>query len=163
MLEKFFGHDITHAIRRTTVAGMLPVIFQIVTVVERDFFPGPDAASRHNPDAPAVRFRLAVRVATVIQETRRIPRHIAVEVVDFIQRENVFVADSHRRSDSALVIFSPTYSMTRAPAACPSSQIRRCREWPMGRKTNECRVRNGKGVQFRRHDLKPVAGVYDRR
>ena len=91
VLEIFLGQDVTGAIRRAAAAGMLPVIVQIITVVERDFRPGPDAASRHNPDAPAVRFRLAIRVATVIQKTRRVPWHVAVEVVGVIQRENVFV------------------------------------------------------------------------
>ena len=70
---------------------MLPVILQVVAVIEGQFLPGPDATPRHNPDAPAIRFRLAIRIATVIQESRRVPRHIAIEVVSVVQRENVFV------------------------------------------------------------------------
>src|SRR5438477_11745639 len=73
------------------MAWMLLVIVQIITVVERNLFPCPDFTNGHHPNAAFFQQRLAIRLATVIQKSRRIPAYVAVEVLLVIQRENVVV------------------------------------------------------------------------
>jgi hypothetical protein len=51
----------------------------------------------------------------VVEKTRRIPFGIAVQVEFLVEAENEPVLLLQRRDDSALVMRSPVYSMTRAP------------------------------------------------
>src|SRR3954469_4154686 len=63
-----FRHDVAHALGCSAGAGMLPIVFQIVTVVERELF-----ASRYVPDCDdpnavlIIHLRFAIGRATMIQ------------------------------------------------------------------------------------------------
>jgi hypothetical protein len=91
MFEELFGHDVADAIRRPAATRVLFVVLQVVAVIERQFLAGLDAAQRHDPDAPGVKLGLAVRRATVVDEPRRIPSRVAIEIVLLVQREDTFV------------------------------------------------------------------------
>lgn len=92
MVEKFLGHDESHAIRGATVARMVAVIHQVVAIVEAQFLAGRNVAPGDDPDMVAVLFRLTIGRATVIDESCRIPWHVAVQVHLFVERKNVRVA-----------------------------------------------------------------------
>src|SRR6266487_1582199 len=91
MVEEFFGHDVAHAPGYTAVTRVFAVILKIVAVVEGQLLARFDLAQSQNPDAVPVKFRFTIRRATVIDETRRIPGHVAVQVELVIQGEDVLV------------------------------------------------------------------------
>ena len=88
---EIFSHDVTDALRRATQARILPVIFQIVAVVECQFFTGFDVTVRDDPDATVFDYRFAIRFATVIQKPRRIPIYTSVEIERVVQTEDELV------------------------------------------------------------------------
>lgn len=91
VLEKFLGHDETNARFCATTTRVLAIIHEVVTVIKRQLLPCPDIAYRHQPNASIHKPRLAIRLATVIQESRRVPIDIAIQIVLVINRKNVFV------------------------------------------------------------------------
>jgi hypothetical protein len=80
MAKMFLRHHEAEALWRAATAGMLFVVLQVVAIVEREFFAGPKVAQRVNPDALVFHSRFAVRRATVIDESGRVPIDRAVEV-----------------------------------------------------------------------------------
>ncbi len=81
MLEEFLGHDVADAPRRAAVARVILVILQIVAVVKGDLLASLDVATRDHPDAVVVLLRVAIGRATMVDQTRRVPCHIAIEVL----------------------------------------------------------------------------------
>ena len=92
VLEEFLRHHVADAGFGAAMTGMLPVIFQVVTVIEQEFLPCPDIARGDDPDMAINELRLAIRLATVIQKARGVPIDAAVQVVRFINGKNIVVA-----------------------------------------------------------------------
>src|SRR3954468_18533183 len=73
------------------MTGIVAIILEIITVVEGQFFARKDVANRDDPDVFALEERLAIRFATVIYETGRVPLHITIEIKPIADGENIFV------------------------------------------------------------------------
>ena len=80
MVEEFLGNDVSHTMGRPAVAGIIPVAFEIKAVVEGEFLTLRDIPIGHNPQAAFLEGGVAIRRATVIQETGRVPSHIPIEI-----------------------------------------------------------------------------------
>src|SRR5438067_2220483 len=92
MLKKLFGHDITNALSGSTPARIIPVIFQIVGVIEGNLFSGANVAVGHDPDLILFPLDGAVWLATVVDVTRQIAFRFSVEVIDVVEFEDVMIA-----------------------------------------------------------------------
>jgi len=91
MLEEFLRHHVAHTRCSAAMAGMFTIILQIITVIEGKLLPCPDFANRHQPNSSLDKLRLAIRHATVIQKSRRVPTHVPIQVVRVIDCKNIFV------------------------------------------------------------------------
>src|SRR5206468_12646963 len=68
------------------------MVFPIVSIVESEFFSGRNLAPGDNPDLPFDMLGVAVRSATVIEETGRVPAYAAIDVPVVVQFKNERVA-----------------------------------------------------------------------
>lgn len=80
MLEELFRHDKTGATWRAAVAGVIPVIFQVETVIKRELLTGQDVAPGNDPNMALFEPGFAIRRTAVIKEARRVPLDIPVEI-----------------------------------------------------------------------------------
>jgi len=76
------------------MAGVLAMVFPIVTIIEGQFFSGSNLAPGHNPYLPLDILGVAVRSATVIEEAGRVPAHAAVDVPFVVQFKDETTAAS---------------------------------------------------------------------
>src|ERR1051325_6577189 len=72
--------NVAHAPRRTTVAWILSKCFQVVSVVKGDLLSGRKGTAGENPYPELDQLRVTIRIATMIEQARRIRIHIAVQV-----------------------------------------------------------------------------------
>jgi hypothetical protein len=80
MVEELLGYDVANTIGGPAVAGIVPIAFEIKAVVEGDFLTLRDIPIGHNPQAAFLQGGVAIRHATVIQETGRVPSDITIEI-----------------------------------------------------------------------------------
>jgi len=92
VLKKIVGYDIPRATCRSASARKIPVVLQIKPVVKRNLLASLNIPAGEDPNSAALQQRLAIRLATVVNEPRQIPVHISVEVLLFTQHENVFIS-----------------------------------------------------------------------
>jgi hypothetical protein len=92
MIEKLFGQDVADTVLSATLAGVIFVFAQIETVVKGDFFTRGDQTGGDDPDSPIVVDGIAIRGATVIDESSRIGFDIAIEIFGGADFEDKMVA-----------------------------------------------------------------------
>jgi hypothetical protein len=105
--EMLLGDNVTDAIGRAAVAGVIFVFFKIVAVIERDFLPFFYRAPGKDPDAMAAVFRLAIGIATVVDQPGGIPGDIAIQIPFFIQIKNKGIIFSTTAAGIGFVDFFP--------------------------------------------------------
>jgi hypothetical protein len=91
MSEELLGDDVANTIGCSTVAGIIPITFEIKTVVEGDFLALRDIPIGHDPQSAFLQDGIAIWRATVIQETGRIPGYIPIEVEFRSERKDIDV------------------------------------------------------------------------
>ena len=91
VVEEFLRHHIAHAVGCAAGAGIFAVIDQIVTIIKREFLTWLDVAIGDDPKPAILSLSVAISRATVVDVPRRIPFHAAVQVLPFIERENVWI------------------------------------------------------------------------
>src|SRR5688572_28908826 len=84
-----FGDDIACTLSRATAAGMIPSLGVIEAVVVSQFLPRHEVAQGHDPDSAPNILHLAIRRARMVDVSRRIPRHVAVDVVPLGHLKNI--------------------------------------------------------------------------
>jgi hypothetical protein len=122
MLEELLGHDVADAVRRAAAARIVTVVHQIVTVVEGDLFACPDIARCEDPDAAVLQKGIAIGRATVVEQTRRVPCHIPVQVLLVIQAEDILVV--LLASAQRLALADPLANVFDDARAFANSQLR---------------------------------------
>jgi hypothetical protein len=78
--KKLLRHNEFKALRRAAMARMLPVVLQIVAVIERQFLARANVAPGLDPDPAALPHRFAIGRATMIDMARRVPLKITVQI-----------------------------------------------------------------------------------
>ena len=73
------------------MTGVIPVAFEIKTVVEGDFLALRDIPIGYNPQAAFLQLGIAIWRAAVIQETSRIPSDIPIKVEFRSERKDINV------------------------------------------------------------------------
>src|SRR3974390_2161501 len=61
VFKKLFRPDVSHALFCAAAAGIVPIIRQIVTVIERKLLPGLNIAGRENPNPSCFQDGIAIR------------------------------------------------------------------------------------------------------
>ena len=89
--KKLLRHHVAHASFRAAQARVVFVLIETVAVVVSDFLARLDATERHNPNLVAENFHKSIRCATVVQVTRRVPVHLAINVGFIVEGEDVTV------------------------------------------------------------------------
>ena len=86
---KLPANNVSGALLRPAAAGMILPRGQIESIVERQFRSGGNSASCNNPYFAANYLRFAIRRTRMIDESRHVPLHAAVEVISLVQREEI--------------------------------------------------------------------------
>jgi len=99
---------------------MFLVILQVVTVIKRNFLAGLDVPQRPDPDAALFAKGLAIRRATVIEKTRRIPFDISVQIEFLVEAENkpvlrLAAMQRFRLGDALSNVFDDTRPFAQKP------------------------------------------------
>jgi len=92
LIKQLLGNNKPHAIGRVAMTGILPVVHKVITVIEGDLFAGTNEPPGNNPNLPLLELSVAIRGTTMVQQARRIPRHIPIEICAFVEGENKFIA-----------------------------------------------------------------------
>jgi hypothetical protein len=71
---------------------MVAIIVEIVTIIKRHFFAGKDVPQGHDPDPVIFKLGFGVRRTTVIDETREVGLHAAIDVEFVVDVEDKIVA-----------------------------------------------------------------------
>ena len=90
-LEELLGHNISHALLRAAEARIFPVIHKVVSVVEGDLFARFDVAPGDDPNVAAFPLHFAIRRATMIDKTSRIPIHVTIQILPIIERKDILI------------------------------------------------------------------------
>ena len=91
MGEKLLPDDISDAFGCAARARIISIILQVVTVIESEFLAGRDVAQGDEPDPPVTDLSLAIGSARMIDQARRIPWDVAVEILGLAKRKYVLV------------------------------------------------------------------------
>lgn len=85
----FLAYDITTAVFGAAEAGMILPGFEVEAVIEAEFGSFRDVLGGDEPDGAADDLGLTIRLAGVVDEPGIIPRDVAVDVVFFIEDEDI--------------------------------------------------------------------------
>ena len=91
LFKKLFGQNEPHTFRRTAMTRILAVIHKVISIIEGQLFALAYVAPGKKPNPAPIDFSFAVRRATVVDETGRVPAHIPIKVRFIIQGKDVFV------------------------------------------------------------------------
>src|SRR5690242_19632597 len=92
VIEELFGDDVADAPRGAVVAAILAIIFQVVAVIEGDFFARLNPANGGEPDFVVDWLGFAVGRAAVIDPASRVPIDVAVDMGLRAESEDEMVA-----------------------------------------------------------------------
>ena len=92
VIEELFGDDVADATGGAAVAGILAIIFQVVAVIEGDFFARLNPANGDEPDFFVGQLGFAVGGAAVIDPASRVPIDVAVDMGVRAESEDEVVA-----------------------------------------------------------------------
>ena len=103
----FLAYDITTAVFGAAEAGMILPGFEVEAVIESEFGSFRDVLGGDEPDGATDDLGLTIRLAGVVDEPGIVPRDVAVDVVFFIEDEDI---------DRALAADSAAFDLGVAPA-----------------------------------------------
>jgi hypothetical protein len=132
VIEQFLRHNVANTIRRAAATGMFFEIGQVVAVIESNFLAGLNVSQRHNPHAALLADRFAIGRATVIEEARRIPFDVSIQIKLVIEAENKPVLrfatpDRFRLADALADVFDDARAFRNEPRGNPALAMNRRR------------------------------------